>query len=101
MLGRPAVALGQRVRVAPGSALYAGTNWPGLTTEHSTGYRLKDVHGIVRGEGRRGEWLVQWFGPDADKTLYTCQQARIYACTHSEWRQDAEDPKLYPPLYPP
>ena len=101
---RPQLQIGQRVKVNPASALYAGENWTGLADQTSKGWTLNTkIHGVIRreieGEGRRGKtiWKVQWFGPNVLPHLYQVDNpSRIYACFSHEYDRNME--KKYKPI---
>ena len=92
---RPQLQVGQRVKVNPASALYAGEHWTGLALETSKGWTLDtNIHGIIRretGSGRRSIWKVQWFGPEVLPQLYEVDNpSRIYACFPHECNYSEE-----------
>jgi hypothetical protein len=87
---RPPMQIGVRVRLAPGALRHADENWPGLTSTTTKGIVASDVHGIVRLEGGRGLWLVQWFGGGVERKLYSCQTNRIYTLRKNEWSRNVE-----------
>ena len=101
---RPQLQIGQRVKVNPASALYAGENWTGLADQTSKGWTLNTkIHGVIRREveeeGRRGKtiWKVQWFGPNVLPHLYQIDNpSRIYACFSHEYDRSME--KKYKPI---
>ena len=92
---RPALQIGQRVKVTADSVVHASENWPGLTMDSSKGPTLTAVHGIIRLERGR-QYMVQWFGDECEKKLYACTAARIYALLDSEWDREVE--KRYNPI---
>jgi hypothetical protein len=92
---RPALQIGQRVKVSANSVVYASENWPGLTIGSSKGPILNAVHGVIRAEQRR-QYMVQWFGDECQKRLYACPAARIYALLDREWDREVE--KRYDPI---
>ena len=92
---RPQLQVGQRVKVTPASARYAGENWIGLAQGLSTGWKLhNNIHGIIlreTGSGRRSVWQVQWFGPEVLSQLYEVDNSsRIYSCFPHEYNKDVE-----------
>ena len=97
---RPPLQVGQRVKVKPASARYAGEHWIGFAEEKTIGWKLiTSIHGIIRrkmARGRRSKtiWQVQWFGPNVLRQRYNVDKlSRIYACHSDEYDRGVE--KLY------
>ena len=89
---RPALQIGARVKLRIGHLFWAShqNDLEFLYEDLTTGCKSKDVHGIVRGAGRRGLWRVQWFSKDAKQQLFDMPPDRIYTLLSDEWSKDTE-----------